>query len=281
VNPFTPVSEFIRMPPLHLPEIGFSEILEIIILTAIIYYIVRWIRQTHAWALLKGIAIVVLVALAAYIFDLVTVIWVVQNTFAMGLIALVILFQPELRKALEQLGRGVGLAGFSMSDHKEGTVAHTIDEIAYAVSTMADRRTGALICVERDVALSDIAGTGIPIDAIVTRQLLMNIFVNKTPLHDGALIIRNNRVLAAACILPLTAEDVDHELGTRHRAALGVSEVSDALVIIVSEETGTVSVAEKGKMTRHLSKQSLRDILSAEIVEETKRRLIPWKNRKI
>jgi len=280
VNPFTSISEFIRTPPLHLPGIGFSEVLEIILLSAIIYRIVRWISQTQAWALLKGIGIIALVALAAYVFDLVTVIWVVQNTFAMGLIALVILFQPELRKALEQLGRGVGLSGFSIADHKEGTVAHTVDELAEAVKTMSERRTGALICVERDVALSDIANTGIAIDAIVTRQLIMNLFVDKTPLHDGAIIIRSNRVLAAACILPLTAEDVDYELGTRHRAALGLSEVSDAVVVIVSEETGTISVAHKGEMTRHLTEQRLRSFLSSEITEEAKRRLIPWKNRK-
>jgi len=276
LNPFTFVYESVAL--LHMPDIGLSEILDIIILSGLIYYIMRWIRQTHAWALLKGIVIVVLVALVAYIFDLVTVIWVVQNALAMGLIALVILFQPELRKALEQLGRGVGLSG--LSENKKGNASYSIDEIVHAVITMATRRTGALICLERDVSLNDIANTGIPIDAFPTRQLIMNIFSDKTPLHDGAVIIRNNRIMAAACILPLTAEDVDHELGTRHRAALGVSEISDALIIVVSEETGTVSAASAGKLSRHLSEKQLRDLLGAEISEETKRRLIPWKNRK-
>ena len=276
MNPFTFVYESVAL--LHMPDIGLSEILDIIILSGLIYYIMRWIRQTHAWALLKGIVIVVLVALVAYIFDLVTVIWVVQNALAMGLIALVILFQPELRKALEQLGRGVGLSG--LSENKKGNASYSIDEIVHAVITMATRRTGALICLERDVSLNDIANTGIPIDAFPTRQLIMNIFSDKTPLHDGAVIIRNNRIMAAACILPLTAEDVDHELGTRHRAALGVSEISDALIIVVSEETGTVSAASAGKLSRHLSEKQLRDLLGAEISEETKRRLIPWKNRK-
>jgi len=279
MNPFTTINESFGMPHFYLPNIGFSEILEIIILTTLIYYIVRWIRQTHAWSLLKGIIIVVLVALAAYMFDLVTVIWVVQNTFAMGLIALVILFQPELRKALEQIGRGVDLSGFA--DNKEGASSHTLDEIIQAVTTMSSKRTGALICIEEGVTLDDIAETGTSIDALVSRQLIMNIFTDRTPLHDGAVIIRNNRILAAACILPLTAEDVDSELGTRHRAAMGVSEVSDALIIVVSEETGSISVAQAGKLTRHLSEKGLRDLLNAEFADEAKRRLIPWKNRKI
>jgi len=268
-----------------MPDIGPTELLDIIILCGIIYYILRWIRQTHAWALLKGIVIVVLIALVAFLFDLVTVIWVVQNALAMGLIALVILFQPELRKALEQLGRGVGagFSNFSAVEHtkKSGATSQSIDEIASAVITMASRRIGALICVERNVSLSDIAATGIPIDSAITRQLIMNIFAPLTPLHDGAMIISHNRVVSAACILPLTAEDIDHELGTRHRAALGVSEVSDALVIVVSEETGTVSAASTGKLERHLTEGKLRELLSAEIAEDTKRRLIPWKSRKI
>ena len=279
MNPFTTINESIGMPQLYLPNIGFSEILEIIILTALIYYIVRWIRQTHAWSLLKGIIIVVLVALAAHMFDLVTVIWVVENTFAMGIVALVILFQPELRKALEQIGRGVDLSGFS--DNKEGTASHTLDEIVQAVAIMASKRTGALICIEGDVTLDDIAETGTSIDALVSRQLIVNIFTDRTPLHDGAVIIRNNRILAAACILPLTGEDVDSELGTRHRAAMGVSEVSDALIIVVSEETGIISAAQAGKLTRHLSEKELRDLLNIEFADDIKRRLIPWKNRKI
>ena len=274
MNPFTFIQESLAM--LHMPDIGFSEVLDIIILCALIYYIIRWIRQTHAWALLKGIVIVVLAALTAYLFDLVTVIWVVQNALAMGLIALVILFQPELRKALEQLGRGVG----TLSDHKAGMVSQGIDEITNAIITMGAKKTGALICIERDVNLDDIAATGIPIDALCTRQLILNIFSTNTPLHDGAVIIRNNRIMAAACILPLTAEDVDHELGTRHRAALGLSEISDALVIVVSEETGAISAASAGKLARHLSENKLRKLLNAEMTEETKRRLIPWKNRK-
>lgn len=279
------INESIGLPSLHMPSIGISEILDILILCALIYYILRWIRHTHAWALLKGIVMVVLVALVAYLFDLVTVIWMVQNAFAMGLISLVILFQPELRKALEQLGRGVGLSGLSgfhglKLDHRGGIAPQSLDEIVSAVLSMASRRTGALICLERDVTLDDIAQTGILIDAVVTRQLIMNIFVDRAPLHDGAMVIRRGRIVSAACILPLTSEDVDQELGTRHRAAMGVSEISDALVIVVSEETGTISVALNGKLNRHLSEKSLNKILSENAVEEPKRRLMPWKNGK-
>jgi diadenylate cyclase len=269
---------------LHLPDIGLTEVLDIIILCGIIYYILRWIRQTRAWALLKGIVIVVLIAFVAYLFELVTVIWVVENALAMGLIALVILFQPELRKALEQLGRGVGagLSTFSHQENKGAATSQSIDEITHAVVNMASRRVGALSCMERDVSLQEIADAGIPVDAAITRQLVLNVFAPMTPLHDGAMIIRGNRIVSAACILPLTAEDVDQELGTRHRAAIGLSEISDALVIVVSEETGTVSAASAGKLSRHLTEGELRELLSVGIEGGIKQRgrLIPWKNRK-
>lgn len=273
MNPFAFIYESIAL--LHMPDIGLSEILDIIILCTLIYHIMRWIRHTHAWALLKGIVIVVLAAVLAFIFDLVTVIWVVQNALAMGLIALVILFQPELRKALEQLGRGAPFSG--IDHHKVGVVPDSIEEIVNAVTIMSRKKIGALICLERDVSLTDIASTGIPIDALVTRQLLMNIFTDMTPLHDGAIIIRNNRITAATCILPLTSEEIGHELGTRHRAAVGVSEETDALVIVVSEESGTISAASVGKLVRHLTEEELRAILQAEVIGEKKGRLI-WRN---
>ena len=266
MSPINFIAESVSM--FHMPDIGLSELLDITLLCALIYYIMRWIRQTHAWALLKGIVIVVLVASVAYLFQLVTVIWVVQNALAMGIIALVILFQPELRKALEQLGRGVG----TLSEHKTGIASHSIEEIANALLTMSSRKTGALICVERDVTLDDVAQTGIMIDAAITRQLIMNIFANNTPLHDGSMVIRHNRIHAAACILPLTSEDVDHELGTRHRAALGLSEVSDALVLVVSEETGSISAASSGKLARHLSEKKLRNLLNASLKNDNTRR---------
>jgi len=275
LNPLPFIYESIAM--LHMPDIGLTEILDIVILCAIIYYILRWIRHTHAWALLKGIVLVVLIALAAYLFDLVTVIWLVQNALAMGIIALVILFQPELRKALEQLGR----VHLSPADNKKGTRVQSSEEIASAVMTMSSRKTGALICVEKEVSMRDISQTGIALDAIVSRQLIANIFSPNSPLHDGAMVISNNRVTAAACILPLSSEDIDHELGTRHRAALGISEVSDALIIVVSEETGTVSVASKGELARHLAEGELQKLLDTENLEKARRSFIPWKKRKV
>lgn len=279
MNPIAFINE--TLTALHMPEIGVTELLDIGMLCALIYYVLRWIRQTHAWALLKGIVIVVLVALAAFLFDLVIVIWVVQNTLAMGLIALVILFQPELRKALEQLGRGV--PGLTTAERGRGVSANVIDEISHAVAAMSSRKIGALICIEREVTLADIGQTGIPIDALVTRQIVMNIFAPNSPLHDGAIVIRGSRVTAAACMLPLTSEDIDasHELGMRHRAAVGLSEVSDAFVVVVSEETGSISAVQAGKLNRHLSEKELRNMLTAEISDESKRRLMPWKSRKI
>ena len=279
MNPFTFLQELIGM--LRMPEIGISQILDIIIMAGLLYYILRWIRQTHAWALLKGIVIVVFVAMVAYLFDLVTVRWLMENALAMGLIALVILFQPELRKALEQLGRGMDLSGLTDNrGQKRGMQNQVIIEITQGVFTMAAKRTGALICIERGVKLDDIIKTGIVIDAAISRQLLINIFADKTPLHDGAVVINQSRVVAAACILPLTAENVDYELGTRHRAAIGLSEISDSLIIVVSEETGTISVAFEGKLRRNVTEASLRSMLNDEMSEVTKRRLIPWKNRR-
>jgi len=266
---------------LRMPSVGVSEFLDIIIMAGLLYYVLRWIRHTHAWALLKGIVIVALVALVAYLFELVTVIRLMENALAMGLIALVILFQPELRKALEQLGRGVDLS--SLTDPrslKDRMQSQDVDEIVHAVTTMAARKTGALICVEHGVKLTDVAQTGISLDSLISKQIIINIFADKTPLHDGAVIIQHNRILAAACILPLSTENIDYELGTRHRAAMGLSEVSDALVIVVSEETGTLSTAYGGQLKRNVSEKELRNTLNEEISKVTKRRLIPWKNRK-
>jgi diadenylate cyclase len=267
------------MPQIYMPTVGISEVLDIIIVSALIYYILAWIRRTRAWALLKGIVIVVLAALMAFVFDLATVMWAVQNALAMGLIALVILFQPELRKALEQLGREVGLS--FTQDPNEGMTHAALEELVTGVSQMAKKQTGALICIEKRATLDDIAGTGITLDAKITRQLILSIFENGNPLHDGAVIITNGRINAATCILPLTAEAVDHALGTRHRAALGLSEISDAIVVVVSEETGTISAASGGKLIRDLTEETLSSLLIGEILEERRKRIIPWKNRKL
>lgn len=262
---FSNLSEWlaaINIPQFSLPEIGLTEIIDIVIVAYLLYIIVRWIRQTRAWSLFKGIVIILMVAVFAYLFDLVTVLWILQNAYAMGLIAVVILFQPELRKALEQIGRNRLLSSFAKQENDNYRISvRAVNEVVKAAKAMSAVKTGALIVLENEMSLAEYERTGIALDAVISNQLLVNIFEKNTPLHDGAVIIRQTRVVAATCILPLTAEDISRELGTRHRAALGMSEVCDALVTVVSEETGRISVAMGGKLVRDLNEYQLRDIL--------------------
>jgi diadenylate cyclase len=282
---FNYLQEWAGIPPLNFPDwnsIGLIDIIDIVIVAMLIYFILGWIRKSRAWSLLKGIFFFAVIAALAYLFRMVTVTWVVQNAFAMGLVAVVILFQSELRKGLEQLGKGVLLTGFTQNtDARKNTriTIQTINEIVRAAKDMSKARTGAIICIERNVPLGEHEATGIQIDAVVSSQLIMNIFEDKTPLHDGAILIRANRVVAATCIFPLTSEDIGRELGTRHRAAVGITEVSDAFVVVVSEETGAVSAADGGKLQRHLTENQLRDLLIAAVAED-RRRLILWKKTK-
>jgi len=255
--------EYTNLPPLTVPPIGPFEILDILIVAYVLYIILRWIRRTHAWVLLRGILIILVLAVVAHVFNLFALMWLVQNAYAMGLVVIVILFQPELRKALEQIGRGKYLSSFKTeAEQKSHTGVNTIDEIIKAVQAMAKVNTGAIIALEQEIDLREYEREGVSLDAQVSAQLLLNIFEKNTPLHDGAVIIRANRVAAASCILPLTGEHVDSELGTRHRAALGMSESSDARVVVVSEETGTVSVAIAGEITRNVNAANLRDMLT-------------------
>ncbi len=200
--------------------------------------------------------------------------------FGVGLMAIIILFQPELRKALEQLGKGKIVSPFSLDHQVVKASEATILEIIKAATSLAKAKTGALVLIEQDVALGDHENTGIPIDAVVTSQLLINIFENKTPLHDGAVIIRNNRIAAATCILPLTEDEIGRELGTRHRAAVGASEVSDAFVLVVSEETGTISIAKGGKLFRNLTGADVKKMLTQNYEPEKKKKLFLWKEAK-
>jgi diadenylate cyclase len=239
-----------------------ASIIDILAISVAIYKIMQWIRETRAWSLFKGVMTVLLLYALASILDAVTILWVMRMTFNVGLIALVVIFQPELRKALEQLGKGKFLSAFlKNSENAASLPTHTADEIIKAAQSMASVQTGALIVIERNVALGDHEQTGIPVDAIVSSQLLINIFEDKTPLHDGAVIIRGGRIAAAACILPLTKVEIGHELGTRHRAAVGASEVSDALAMVVSEETGAISIAEGGRLQRGLDEEQIRGVL--------------------
>ncbi len=259
---------------LSLPSIGFTDILEIIIISVIVYQVLKWVQLTRAWTLFKGIIMLLLFALFAAIFQLNTISWLLSNSLGVGITAVVIIFQPELRRALEQLGRKKIFSNLFSAGEYEGrqsaVTEKTINEIVRASYEMGEVKTGALMVIEQNVALGEYVRTGIAIDGLVTSQLLINIFEHNTPLHDGAVIIRGNRIVSATCYLPLTdSMDIGKELGTRHRAAVGISEVSDSLTIIVSEETGAVSLAKDGVLYKHLKKEELLEKLQQLKVEET------------
>ena len=247
-------------------------IVEILILTVIIYELLIWVKNTRAWTLLKGIVVVTAFALISYFFHLTTLTWLMSKTAGVLVTVVVIVFQPELRRALEQLGRKniiFSIFGTSavIAEEDRRSRDKINSEIVKAVFEMSKVKTGALIVMEKKLILNEYERTGIPIDALISSQLLMNIFEHNTPLHDGAVFIRNQRVVAATCYLPLSDNmELSKELGTRHRAGVGISEVSDSLTIIVSEETGAVSIAESGKLTRSVSPDDLKAKL-AEITQ--------------
>lgn len=266
-----------------MPIPGFIDLLDILIVAYLIYKIIFWIKETRAWVLFKGIMVIFAFTAVAVIFKLNTILWILSKTISVGIIAVIVVFQPELRRALEQLGKGTFIMSLFKFENNEGGEKEnvkTVEEIVKAADKMSAVKTGALILIEKSVPLGDHERTGIPIDAIVTSQLLINIFEKDTPLHDGAVIIRNNRVAAATCFLPLTeSNDISMELGTRHRAAIGASEVSDANVIVVSEETGSISLAKGGVLYRNLSPETLRSMLSG-VSKQNKKKLVLWKGRK-
>ncbi len=277
------MNNFIRdyLVKLYIPRITWTDVIEIVIIAFVIYNVMVWIKNTKAWVLLKGIIIVVLFALFAYILNLKTILWIAGKTISVGIIAIVIIFQPELRRALEQLGRKKILFGlFRFSDGKdkgERFSSKTAEEIVRACYDMGAAYTGALIVIEQDMVLEEYEKTGIEVDGLVTSQLLINIFEHNTPLHDGAVIIRGDRVVAATCYLPLSDNNsLNKALGTRHRAGVGISEVTDSMTIIVSEETGKVSVAVGGELIHDIDADSLRNKL-----EYLRRRTIDVKSFKI
>lgn len=257
---FEAIREFFKT---YIPlQIQVTDIIEIIILAVLFYELLVWIKTTRAWSLFKGIATLLIFTLLAYIFELNTILWLVERAFNVGIIAVVIIFQPELRKALEQLGRKKFFEGIFNADGSGDGARFsdkTVNELVKASYELAKTKTGALIVIEQEVTLADYENTGISVDAVITSQLLINIFEHNTPLHDGAVIVRGNRIAAATCYLPLSDNmDISKELGTRHRAAVGVSEVTDSFTIIVSEETGAVSVAIGGKIIRNIDGEKLR-----------------------
>ncbi|WP_208585726.1 diadenylate cyclase CdaA [Gracilibacillus suaedae] len=254
-------------------DLNLLDIVKIIADIAIVWYVLykllMLIRGTKAIQLLKGIFVVIIIYLASVLFDLSTVRMIIWQVIMWGPLGIIILFQPELRRALEQLGRGSFFSRNTTSEEEElnQSIAAIVDSCKY----MAKRRIGALITIERDTAMGDYVSTGIPINGNLTNQLLTNIFIPNTPLHDGAVIISRDEIVAAACYLPLSESPfISKELGTRHRAALGISEVTDAITIIVSEETGNISCTKNGELHRNLTAEQLAEILESELVSKFK-----------
>ena len=257
---------------LHRPSL--SDIFDILIVAVIIYQLLMLTRETRGSAVIKGMLLLLLVVGVSNLLGLTALNWLLMTIVNNGAVVLVVLFQPELRKALEQIGRGARLEKRSLRDTvDEGS--QIIEEIVHCLLNLSRRHVGALIVFERKTGLKDIIENGIPIDAQITSGLLENIFEPNTPLHDGAVVVRDGRVAAAACILELAkGTGISHDLGTRHRAAIGVSETTDAMVLIVSEETGIISMAKGGKLTRHLDAKALRDILGRLYLQNNRPRLL-------
>lgn len=271
--------------------IRISDVIEVIIIAFLIYHILLWIKSTRAWSLLKGILVIAVFVLVAYYFEMNTILWIVNNLFSVAVMAVIVVLQPELRKAIEELGTKNYFSSLisSITDQSKGTLDgrfsdKTINEIAKACVEMGKVKTGALIVIEQNQSLSDYERTGIDVDAIVTSQLLINIFEKNTPLHDGAVIVRGNRVASATCYLPLSDNmRLSKDLGTRHRAGIGISEMTDSMTVIVSEETGKISVAYAGELSRNLDGDMLKEklkIIQNKVIEDTssKKRFL-WKGR--
>ena len=249
-----------------LPSVGVIDVIEIFLISFFVYQFMVWIKFTRAYTLLKGILVVLAFIFLAYIFKMNTILWIISKLSNVLIIGVMVIFQPELRKMLEQLGQKKIMATLIPFDTgkevKERFTDKTINELVKACFDMGEVKTGALIVIEQENRLSEYERTGINIDAVLTSQLLINIFEHNTPLHDGAVIVRGNRVAAATCYLPLSDNmELSKQLGTRHRAGVGISEVSDSLTIIVSEETGKVSIAQGGKLTRCVNSAALRSAL--------------------
>lgn len=249
----------------YIPDIRIVDLLEIIIVAYLVYKLVVWIKNTKAWMLLKGMLVLGAFILVASILKMNTILWIAKNSINVLATAAIIVFQPELRRALEHLGK-TELWSSILPFERTATVGkydkETIDAIVTSCFEMAEVKTGALIVVEQEQVLTEYQQTGIELDCLVSPQMLVNIFEHNTPLHDGAIIIRGKRIVAATCYLPLSDNmSLSKALGTRHRAAIGMSEVSDAIVIVVSEETGRVSCAIGGKLTRGISQDELREML--------------------
>lgn len=255
--------EYLKTARIYANTMDWSDVLEILIIAFLVYYILAWMKTTRSWRLLKGLIVIFLFLFIVDIMEMTTIIWIAKNVLSFAVMGVIVVMQPELRHALDQLGQKNFIPSLGFSDSSRGKEngfsEKTMNEIVKACVEMGKAKTGALIVIERKESLKDYERTGIEIDAVVTSQLLINIFEHNTPLHDGAVIVRDNRVTYATCYLPLSDNlGLSKELGTRHRAGVGVSEMTDSMTVIVSEETGGISIAHEGKLERNLDAERLR-----------------------
>lgn len=260
-------SKYLKWLTVPTLSLTLTDLLEILILAFLVYSLLLWIKNTRAWTLLKGIMVLLVCVASVYLFHMNTLIFLVNRVIDIAIMAALVIFQPELRRALEQLGEKQFVSSLLpiMDNNRNVTERFsdkTVNEIVKASMEMGRAKTGALIVIEQNTRLEEYERTGIVLDSVVTSQLLINIFEHNTPLHDGAVIIKGNRITSATCYLPLSDNMLlSKELGTRHRAGVGISEVTDSLTIIVSEETGAVSVAFKGELKRNISAETLKEQL--------------------
>jgi diadenylate cyclase len=282
---FTRAINYLKSIGIYMTTIQWRDALEIVIIAFLLYYILAWMKRTHAWSLLKGMIVIAIFLLTASILKLDTILWIAQNVVNYAIIALLLVLQPELRMGLDNLGKNnlIGnIIPVNIHHHEnEGFSEETIPEIVKACTEMGKAKTGALIVIQRSEMLDQYETTGIAIDGKVTSGLLINIFEKNTPLHDGAVVVRGDRITSATCYLPLSDNrTISKELGTRHRAGLGIAEATDSMTVIVSEETGRISVAFMGQLYHGLSADELKEQLGRlqdKAVEEKKRFL--WRGR--
>lgn len=268
------IRDYIEYVLNQLAGIGIIDFLDIAIVALLLFWVIKFVRGRRAGKLLLGVGVLFLLLLLSSLFEMRALNFILNSVFSVGLIAIVIVFQPELRSALEKVGGVSDNFKGRMDSDEAAVIKSAISEIVVAAEDLAKKKTGALIVFERSTRLGEVIRTGTTIDAVTSSFLLGNIFYNKAPLHDGAVIIRKGRVHAAGCFLPLSAnEDIVKELGTRHRAAIGMSENSDALVLVVSEETGAISVAIDGNLHRNLTRKKLETTLAANLLGEDKKHI--------
>lgn len=261
---FNGFDDFVNRIKTYAGTMDFLDVVEILIIAVLIYYILAWMKTTRSWRILRGMIVIGLFLLVVFVLDMSAIKWIAENVLGFAVTAVIVVIQPELRQALERLGQKNFLPSLGFSDSARKTMEafseKTVTEITKACVAMSKAKTGALIVIERQESLKDYERTGIEVDGIITSQLLINIFEHNTPLHDGAVIVRGNRVTYATCYLPVSDNlGLSKELGTRHRAGLGVSEVTDSLTVIVSEETGGISIAYEGNLERHLNAENLKE----------------------